>query len=276
MKSLQRFLIVGLRESNAGKTTVARSLIIYLREKGVKACGFKPKAGNNIWYNYNIVYEALNHGRLYGEGSKLLKEASGGDLPEELINPIHRLWAIPPHNLKQNVHLPFFIVDRVTLWSRKVKEIVVVNDSLPFRYGREKLVAKLYKPNRKIIHIKTLKELNKIVDMFYDKAVELAHRKIAEGHDALVYESYADIALPWKGITDLDLVLAVHPGYIQAYDPDKYLSALNLSSSLLQEEKTQKVISVLKPVKTVKIPPYTSKEIIDGVKRKLRLILEGK
>lgn len=275
MKSLQRFLVVGLKESNAGKTTVARALLICLREKGVKACGFKPKAGNNIWYDYDVIYEALSHGRLYGKDSKLLKEASDGDLLEELVNPIHRLWAIPPHNLKRNVGLPFFIVDRVTLWRQKPKEIVVVNNSLPFSYGAERLVAKLYSLDRKIIHIRTSEELNKMVDMFYDKAIELAHDKIAATHDALVYESYADVALPWKGIVDLNLVLAVHPGYVQVYDPDKYLSALNLSSNLWQEKGTQKVVSVLKPIKTVRIPPYRSEEIIDGVKRKLCPILEG-
>lgn len=100
MKALRKFLIVGLKELEAGKTTVARALLLCLREEGIKACGFKPKAGNTLWYDYDTVYEALSRGRLYGKDSKLLREASDTNLPEELISPIHRLWATPPHHLR--------------------------------------------------------------------------------------------------------------------------------------------------------------------------------
>ncbi len=267
---------MGLRELDSGKTAVARALLLSLREREMKACGFKPKAGNTLWYDYDVVYEALSQKRLYGKDSKLLKEASGTNLPEELISPIHRLWATPPHHLKQDLTaLPYFIVDRVTLWTEKSKEIVVFNDTLPFKYGKKRLAAKLLKPETEIVHIRTLRQLNRIVDTYYDEAIELAHRRIAAEHDALVYESYADIALPWKGIRDLDLVLAVNPGYIQAYDPDKYVSALKLSTNLLQEKRTRNVVNLLKPVRTVRVPPYKSGEIIKGIKRKMYRFIEA-
>jgi predicted P-loop ATPase/GTPase len=272
---LQRFLIVGLKEVDAGKTTVAQALLLYLRERGVKACGFKPKAGNILWYDYEVVYESLSHGRLYGKDSKLLRIASGTDLPEEIISPIHRLWATPPHHLKEKMAvLPYFIVDRITLWNDKPKEICVINDSLPFPYGAEGLVANLYKLETEVVHVRTRSELNKITNKLYDKAIALAHNVLKAEHDTLVYESYSDIALPFKSIKDLDLVLAVQPGYIQVYDPDKYLSALSLSKSLLREERTGNVVSLLKPAKTVRVPPYSPEEIIDGVKRKIRQLID--
>lgn len=259
---------------DSGKTTIARTLLLCLREKGITACGFKPKAGNTLWYDYGIVHGALSQGRLYGKDSKLLKVASDTDFPEELISPVHRLWAIPPHHLKQDLtKLPYFIVDRITSWGEKPNETVVVNDALPFKYGRERLVAKLYKPETKVVHVSTLRQLNEIVDLYYDEAIEVAHRKIATEHDALVYESYADIALPWRGIRDLDLIIAVHPGYIQTYNPDKYLSALDLSTNLLREQRTENVVSLLKPIKTTMVPPYTSAEIIKKIKRKLHTFL---
>lgn len=161
------------------------------------------------------------------------------------------------------------------MWSRKRKEIVVVNNALPFEYGKERLVAKLYKPEAEVIRVTTLRELNETVNRYYDKAIELAHRRISAEHDALVYESYGDVALPWKGIKDLDLVLAVHPGYIQAYDPDKYFSALNLSTKLWREQKTGNIVDLLKPVKTVRVPPYKSEVIIKKLKRKLHLFAEA-
>lgn len=136
MRALRRFLIVGLKEVDAGKTTVARALLLCLRERGITACGFKPKAGNTLWYDYEVVHEALSQGRLYGKDAKLLRMASGINIPEEIISPIHRLWVTPPHHLKQDLAtLPYFIVDRVTLWSEKPKEMVVVNDALPFMHG---------------------------------------------------------------------------------------------------------------------------------------------
>jgi hypothetical protein len=106
MKTLQRFLIVGLKELDAGKTTVAHALLLCLGERGIKACGFKPMAANTLWHNYDVVHEALSDGRLYGKDSKLLRNASYTDFPEELINPIHRLWATPPHYLNRT--LPHF------------------------------------------------------------------------------------------------------------------------------------------------------------------------
>lgn len=276
VKKLMRFLIVGLKELEAGKTTIARALLLYLRKKGVTACGFKPKAGNTLWYDYDVVYEALSQGRLYGKDSKLLRQASETDLPEELITPIHRLWATPPHYLRQNLAtLPHFIVDRVTLLNQKPKEIVVVNDALPFKHGRESLVAKLHKPENEVVHIRTVKELNEIVNRYYDKSIELAHNKIATEYNALVYESYADAALPWKDIRELDLVLAVHPGYIQAYDPEKYLTALKLSAKLHREQKTGDIVDLLKPINTLKVPPCKDGQIMKKLRRKLHLLTEA-
>jgi predicted P-loop ATPase/GTPase len=240
----------------------------------VRGCGFKPKAANTLWYDYDVLYEALNQGRLYGKDSKQLREASSTPLPEELINPVHRLWAIPPHNLKLIVtSLPYFIVDRVTLWEEP-KEMMVINDSLPFYYEKEKLVGNLNKPETLVEYVKTREELNRIVDKKYEEAIEFTYKKIVVDHDTLVCESYADIALPWKGIKDLDLVLAVHPGYIQVFDPDRYLSALNLSKSLLQEKRTENVVELLKPINTIRVAPYRSGKIVKRVIEKLRPILK--
>lgn len=161
MKTLREFLIVGLKGVDAGKTTVALALLSCLQEMGMMACGFKPKAGNTLWYDYDVVYEALRQGRLYGKNSKLLQEVSSIDLPEELISPIHRLWTTPPHYLKHDLTtLSYFIFDRITFWGEKPKEMVVVNDTLPFRHGSERLLAKLYKQETKVVHVRTLRELN--------------------------------------------------------------------------------------------------------------------
>ncbi|NIQ05823.1 MAG: hypothetical protein GWO20_08910, partial [Candidatus Korarchaeota archaeon] len=102
----------------------------------------------------------------------------------------------------------------------------MVNDSLSFKYGREELVARLYESETEVVHVTTLRQLNRIVKKEYDKAIKTAHDRVLAENDAIVYESYADVALPWKGIVLLDLVLAIYPGYVQAYNPEKYFSAI--------------------------------------------------
>lgn len=275
MKPVCNLLVVGLKEWEAGKTTVAQALLLGLQDRGVNAAGFKPKAGNTLWYDYNVVYESLKQGRLYGKDSKRLKEASYTDLPEELITPIHRLWATPPHHLKQNLAtLPYFIVDRVTLWQEKNLEMAVVNDTLPFSYGRESLVDNLYKADTEVRHVSNVKELNEVIKGYYPRAVELAYNRISSQHEAVVCESYADIALPWKGLKNLDLVLAVQPGYVQAYSPEKYLSAVNLSAKRRREQRTREVLGLLKSIETVKVPPYHSQQVLDKLKKKMSQFLE--
>ncbi|KAF5431541.1 putative P-loop ATPase/GTPase [Candidatus Methanophagaceae archaeon] len=98
-------LIVGLKGQDAGKTTFALALLAYLREKGHNACAFKPRAGNNVWYDFDVVHDALSQGRLYGKDATRLKAASAfsaadDPLSEECINPIHRLWMEPPRTSK--------------------------------------------------------------------------------------------------------------------------------------------------------------------------------
>lgn len=276
MKPVHNLLVVGLKEWEAGKTTVAQALLLSLHDLGVNAAGFKPKAGNTLWYDYDVVYESLNQGRLYGKDSKRLREASCTDLPEELISPIHRLWATPPHHLKQNLTtLPYFIVDRVTLWQEKSEEIAVVNDTLPFSYGREHLVNNLYQAMTEVRHVSNVKELNEVITGYYPRAVEQAYKRISSQHEAVVCESYADIALPWKGLKNLDLVLAVQPGYVQAYSPEKYLSAVSLSAKRKREQRTQEVLDLLNPIKTVKFPPYRPQQVLDKLKKKMSSLLEN-
>ncbi|MFQ6085984.1 MAG: hypothetical protein ACE5OY_06960 [Candidatus Bathyarchaeia archaeon] len=166
-----------------------------------------------------------------------------------------------------------FIVDRVTLCHDGLRGLIVVNDDLPFRHGGEDLVKNLYKSDAEVLHVRSLTELNEVVGKYYEGAVEKAHNRVTAKHDAIVYESYGDIALPWEGIKDLDLVLAVEPGYIHSYEPDKYIAATNLQTELIGEVSAKSLLKFLRSVKTVRVPPYRSGEIVGKIKRKLSSIV---
>lgn len=254
---MDHILVVGLRD-NAGKTSIACATISLLREKGFKACGFKPRAGNSVWYDYDIVSKALNQGRLYGKDASLLKTYSKTVLPEEVINPVHRLWAEAPAFIEYS-KLPTFIVDRITLPDKK---LVVINDALPFSYSVEELVRKLRNSNP-VVHVSDMKEYNMVIRENYDPATRFAYEEVMKHCDIIVHESYSDVALPWKGIKRLNSVLVVEPGFVYVYDGEKYLSAVKLTKG--REAKTRRALDLLKPVKKIEIPPLDG-DIIEKIK----------
>jgi len=263
-----KILVVGLSKTDAGKTTVAQAALHALRDLGEKPCGFKPKAGNNIWYDFDVVKESLAQGRLYGKDAKLLRQASQTDLTEETITPVHRLWAEPPTEFRSRVmELPFFILDRVTLSGEQPRTVVSVNKTLPFEHGAETLLGQLYVNAEEVLPISTLKDLRMFEHRFFEQAIALAHRAITKRYDSLVYESYADIALPWLEITVLDLVLGVEPGRVAAYDPHKWLDACGLSREIHRdvEISTASILPLMKPLASHRVPPVMR----DGVQQEL-------
>ncbi len=282
-KERLKVLIAGLKEKDAGKTSLALALLAYLREKGFNACGFKPKAGNSVWYDYDIVHEALSQGKLYGKDAKLLKAASAFGsmadtaMEEEFINPIHRLWAEPPL-VATITQIPYFILDRVTLWFKEgVRNFVVENESLPVEYrcndaDFENLRAKAFG----IYRVRDLNMLNVLTEEYYDLAIELAYKRMVEQHEYVIIESYSDIALPWKGLKDLDAVFGVKPGHISVYDPDKYLTAVQLSASTYSKEElaTSRIVDLVKPIKEVRVPPFRTEEMVQRLKEKIQGLLD--
>ena len=256
-------LVVGLRAEDAGKTTLALALLRYLREHGVNACGFKPKAGNNVWYDFDIVYESLSQGRLYGKDAKLLRMASETELLEEVINPIHRLWA----ESALSIEIPEFIADRVCI---RDEFLVVLNALMPVEPEVEELLRRLCRRASQTFKVTRLEELAALAPK-YEAAIEAAYEKITRRHEAVVVESYCDVALPWEKLKP-DVVLGVEPWRIFVYDAEKYMAAVELIGR--REVTTKSVCPLLKPLKQVKVPPLQSSEITERLKEILHHILD--
>ncbi|MHC1585609.1 MAG: hypothetical protein ACXQS7_05065 [Candidatus Syntropharchaeia archaeon] len=262
---MPKILVVGTRERDSGKTTIACGLLSYFREIGIRACGFKPRAGNSIWYDFEIVHDSFTQGRCYGKDARLLRLHSEVDLPEEVINPVHRLWAEPP-SFVDHLQLPSFICDRVR--SPRGEDIFIINKTLPFPHGAEDLLKRV----KKRIHISGIQELNLIISRLYERSTRAAHEIVSKASEVVVYESYGDVALPWSGIKEVDLVLVAEPGYISAYDPKRYLSAFHLVEK--REVSTRNVLELLKPMETVKIPPSIPRDRMKVVKERIDSILK--
>jgi len=280
-----KILIVGLKELDAGKTSLACAMLDYFRARGYSVCGFKPRAGNSIWYDYDVVQEALSRGRLYGKDAKMLKLAStpgsvSGALEEEFVNPFHRLWTEPPH-IDPVTRIPYFVIDRVTLWRKsEATNLVVVNDALPteYRYD-ETLFTELCAGASRIFHVHDLNTLNKLTSEYYNRAAEQAFMLMRREYDLIVIESYSDVALPlpYSTLKDVDAVIGIKPGKISVFEPEKYLTAVQLEASIrirAEELSTSEVIELLKPVKEIRVPPLVSDEVMPQLKKRVPQILE--
>lgn len=260
-------LIVGLREVDSGKTTIASAVIDLLNQAGCAPCGFKPKAGNMLWYDYDIVYEALSSGRLYGKDSVKLKRASGTGLPLEAISPIHRLHGIPSDSRPLKLTGPNgFVMDRISLWNGEQVQILVLNDNYHLDKGTESLRGKILSKSEKVIHVENVEQINRVVRRYYSRAIRSAHDLVDSRHDSIVYESYSDIALPWEGIRDLDSVFLARPGSVEVYDPDRYLTAVKMQGSMTGETTTRGVRGLLEPSMSLRIPPFRSSEVPGKIK----------
>lgn len=269
---MKKALIVGLRSEKSGKTATATALLDLLREAGARACGFKPRAGNNIWYDYDVISAALREGRIYGLDAKLLREFSAIKLQEEVINPVHRLWTIQScEEISIPSKLPCFILDRISIVDRAPKTFILINDSLPSNaLGSEvlsELTEALQKGGNIIYKVKSVAELKRATKL-YDYALSSAYRKILkEKIEYVIIESYSNVALPWENLGNIDLTLAVEPGRVAAYDPERYFKAVKLFPKA--EIGTERVSGLLKPLATIRVPPLRSSELIGGLKEGL-------
>jgi predicted P-loop ATPase/GTPase len=286
---MYQVLVVGLKGVDSGKTTFSRALLSHLSGKGLNVCGFKPMAGNNIWYDYDVVSRSLSEGRLYGRDAGLLKEESTGDVPEELINPVHRLWS-EPSKIDATTGVPTFIIDRITFWTEGRSEgedgdeyedgrgdercVLVENINIHLN-GEKKLLRKLYPKAADVYRVEDAEGLNGLVEAHYGRAIGSAYRKIAREHDAMVIEGYSDAALPAGEICDPDLVVGVEPWQISVYDPERYLDAVRLSTpSYSKEVSTGKVTELLSPKRVVEYQPSSPEERLDRLKEIMPEVLE--
>lgn len=280
---MYQVLVVGLKGVDSGKTTLSRALLSHLRSEGLDVCGFKPMAGNNIWYDYDVVSMALSQGRLFGRDAGLLKEESTGDVPEELINPVHRLWS-EPSKIDPATGVPTFILDRITFWPEgedgdekgygDERSVLVENANVHLN-GEKKLLRKLYPKAADVYRVEDANDLNDLVKDHYGRAIGSAYRKIAREHDALVIEGYSDAALPAGDVCDLDLVVGVEPWQISVYDPDRYLDAVRLSTPTYSREiSTSRVMELLSPKRVIEYQPSQPDERVDRLKEMMPEVLE--
>ncbi|KXA95407.1 hypothetical protein AKJ36_00735 [candidate division MSBL1 archaeon SCGC-AAA259I07] len=210
---VKKILVNGLTES-AGKTTAALALYSQLEEAGEVSL-FKPLAGNNYWYDYPVVMEGVREGRLYGKDAKLFSERSG--IEEEVINPLHRLWA--PVGIVGGRGRPgddVVLLDRICDGEGTrllIDSRTVVPDALsPLTNGVDR-----------VERYSDEEEHDEYINSLYPPAFRnsLSHFERA---DVLIVESYSDVSLPYM-VEGMDLAVTVEPGAAHVSDGEKFEEA---------------------------------------------------
>lgn len=247
-------LVAGNQRVDAGKTTFSVGLVAR-----TGAVGFKPRAGNDRWFDRDDVAGALAEGRLYGKDAARLATATPGDLPPEQINPVHRLWQPAPGPgtglLGQDHRV--FVLDRVgEHWVRNgtVDLPADVREGLPLETGADKVAT-----------VGSVGELNEVTGRLHLPAMERVADRIAAVDRAIV-ESYGDVARPLGEIRP-DAVAVVEPGRARVYDGERYRKACEVATGSPRdgqlEERVENVVTLLEPASRVTLPPLGSDKLAD-------------
>ncbi|MFW5978017.1 MAG: ATPase [Halohasta sp.] len=251
-----KLLVAGEDRVDAGKTTFAAGLLASLSG----AVGFKPRAGNDYWFDHDDVATALSEGRLYGKDVATLAAAAGDgvdrELREERLNPVHRLWRPTPDRtglLGETGRT--FLVDRIT--TPDGPQFVVNGAAAEAGLVPDFVTESL--PLAEAPRVRTVDGFNELMAERYLPAFERVSERIA-GSDPAVVESYSDIALPVEAV-EFDAVAVVGPTRARIYDGQRYLKACEVASGSAREgqleERVERVVGMIEPVSTHDLSPLS-------------------
>jgi predicted P-loop ATPase/GTPase len=240
-------LVAGAQRVDAGKTTFSTGLVAY-----TGAIGFKPRAGNDYWFDHDDFRHAVERGRLFGKDARTLAAASPGAFEPEEINPIHRLWVPSPGPgtglLGQEDRE--FVIDRAG-------DHYIVNGTMEIPdFAREEL------PLTDAIRVDSLEAFNRVMERYHLAHLEQLQTNVA-ATDRAVVESYGDIARPLQEI-EPDAVAVVEPLRARLYEGDRYMKACEVATRSPQEgtleERVGSVVDPIDPETTVDLAPLGSGE----------------
>jgi len=236
-----RLLVAGGARVDAGKTTFSAGLL-----ERVGGVGFKPRAGNDYWFDHDDYRRSVTAGRLYGKDAKRLAAASATDVTPEAINPVHRLWRPAPGGGSGILGRDDreFVVDRVGD-DFVVNETVTVPD-----------LAREHLPLADATGVATLAEFNDLMADRHLPTQRALHERI-DAADRAVVESYADVARPLRSV-DPDAVAVVEPGRARVYDGDRYENGCQVATGGPDagqlEERVPSVTDMIDPEARVDLP----------------------
>lgn len=237
-----KLLVAGSKRVDAGKTTVAAGLVA-----ATGAVGFKPRAGNDLWFDHDDCRRALSEGRLYGKDATRLAAAGPEPTDPEDINPIHRLWRPTPGpgaGLLGKTGRAF-LLDRVG-------DRYVVNGTLDL----PAVVSESLDLDDPLV-VESTEALNDVTEAHY-LPVQREILQAIRSSDRAVVESYADVANPIQWY-EPDAVAVVEPRRVRLYEGNRYAKACEVAPrgphDGTLEQRVGRVVDILEAEATHAIEP---------------------
>ncbi|ESP89492.1 hypothetical protein K933_03675 [Candidatus Halobonum tyrrellensis G22] len=251
--------MAGEARVDAGKTTFAAGLVRALARRSVAASAFKPRAGNDYWYDHDDVRAATADGRLYGKDVRRLLDAAGSDATPEARNPVHRLWRPAPGRVGLLGEADrTFLVDRVS-----------TPDGPVWLYNADADVPELVRerlPISEALAVDSVAAFNDAMREYHLPALDSLAADVRATDDAVV-ESYGDVANPLAGVR-YDAVATVAPGRARVYDGDRWAVACEAAAGGpdegRMEEHVGRVTGMVDPVSTHALPALSGAERDDA------------
>jgi len=245
-----RLLVAGGARVDAGKTTFSTGLV-----ERTDAVGFKPRAGNDYWFDHDDYRTASADGRLYGKDARKLAAASATSVAPEAINAVHRLWRPSPGSgtgLLGKADREF-LVDRVG-------DEYVVNGTVDLPSSVAEALPVADAPR--------VSSVGAFNELMADRHLPAQRDLLAdvEAAERAVVESYADVARPFRDI-DPDAVAVVEPGRVRVFDGDRYARGCAVASGGPEagqlEERIDDVTDLVDPVTETRLPPLSADQRSD-------------
>ena len=232
-----RILIIGLNTFDSGKTSVASQLARSLSLTGRRVEFFKPVSGHNYWLRYEHTRYCLENKKLISYDATQVRKLLKSRVSDLLANPVHTLYVParlerPGRNLTTTLALAgwdsVLAMERMSRpYGGRISSIMLMADTL-IREGRLLLTqeeAEKMSDGTAVRPVKNLEESQAIESENLETCVGESFREVERMADTVVIESFNDSVWPWEGLDRVDKVLAVGPGQVFTYDPERLRKA---------------------------------------------------
>ncbi|MFQ5919652.1 MAG: hypothetical protein ACE5I4_06360 [Thermoplasmata archaeon] len=265
-RNLMLILVNGLMAYHAGKTTLARAILLRAREAGDDFVGMKPRSAHNYWEHFDHSRAVQEMGLLVSQDALTL-HALSRDPPEvSLLNPYHQV-VCPLDTLRLKEEEEHLLGDT---------EEGILAERLTNASGQTTLYVNR-RPHLFVAPPEFLDSLAGKADQttpFHSSPVgeglapvEDVAREVFESVSAdrehLVLESHSDAIWPLRLEPDeVDLIIAVGGGAAFLFDPPDVAKA----QEVVGGRTMASLLRYVKPVQSIRLPQLSSAERSDAAR----------
>lgn len=253
-------LINGLMAYDAGKTTLARAILLRADEAGDDFVGMKPRSAHNYWEHYDHSRAVQEMGLLVGRDALTLHALSRNPPEVSLLNPYHQMVCpMDPLRLKEEEeHLlgdteEGILAERLTdaggnstLYLNRRPHLFVAPPAF-----LESLGGKVNET--KSFHSSAVGEGLASVDEVTREVFET----VSAGREHVLLESHSDTIWPVRlQPKEVDLMISAGAGAVFLFDPPDVAKA----QEVVGGRTMAGLLRYVKPIQSFRLPQLSSEE----------------